>query len=78
MSRYDEINSHPDWEGAFEIPSIDIALDLLTKVRDKQDKLSYESVLLIYKLAKKPQTEDQLLSMNIITEAYRIGTILFG
>jgi hypothetical protein len=78
MSCYDELNYHSGWEGSIEIPSINLALELLEKVRDKQDKGSFENVLLIYKFAKKPLTEDQLLSMSVIAEAYRVGSVLFG
>jgi hypothetical protein len=47
MSCYDELNYHSGWEGSIEIPSINLALELLEKVRDKQDKGSFENVLLI-------------------------------
>jgi hypothetical protein len=75
MKGYDEMSNR---DGPVEIPSVDKAFGLLGKVRDEQDGMAFKAVLQIYRQAPKAETEEQLIAMNIISEAYKIGSILFG
>jgi len=60
-----------------EIPTIDVAFKLLEKVRDKQEKEAFEMVIRIYEQGAKVESEEQLIAMSIISDAYRIGCIIF-
>lgn len=77
MGISDEINDWINKKGNMEIPSIDIAFKLLEKVRDKQDREAFDIVLRIYERGAKVDTEEQLIAMSIISDAYRIGCIIF-
>ncbi|HEY4787285.1 MAG TPA: hypothetical protein VIH57_14600 [Bacteroidales bacterium] len=74
MKVSDEINNPIN---PIKIPTIDEALELLGQVRDKQNRMAFETVLRIYGYAPKAESEEQLLAMNIISNAYWVGCILF-
>jgi hypothetical protein len=77
MSHYDEISERIGWFGASDIPTVETARELLRKVMDEQCEVSFEEVLRIHRFAPVPYTDEELIALDIITQAYRIGSLIF-
>ena len=66
-----------EYESGSSFPPVEIAQKLLEKVRDEQSKEAFKIIVEIYNNAKVPETEDELTALNLICEAYRIGSAIF-
>lgn len=77
MSVYDEISNRIGWFGAVDIPSAEFAKNLLQKVLDEECQSSFETVLKIHRFAPAPVTEEEIIALDFICEAYRIGKLIF-
>lgn len=77
MSKYSEISKRIGWNGKADIPSLEKANELLAKVRNNNDADAFEQVFKIYRFAQAPVGEQETLALNVIIEAYRIGTDIF-
>jgi hypothetical protein len=77
MSTYEEISERIGWFGAADIPTVEAARELLAKVMDEHCKASFEKVLRIHRFAPVPYTEEELIALEIIIQAYKIGSLIF-
>ena len=77
MTQFDEISQRVGWIGATDIPTINEARELLIKVMDEYSKEAFEVVLTIHRFAPVPYTEEELTALEIISQAYRIGSLIF-
>lgn len=77
MGSDDLITNFGENESGSSLPPVDIANKLLEKVRDEQSKEAFKIIVEIYNNAKVPETEEELTALNLICEAYRIGSVLF-